>query len=167
MKTITLTCALTELLQGLSRVRNSCRQLTRMEPCLSMPVTQSSSLNYMQKNLHSVNVLYLTVLSLATSYNSALFLTHSSTHLADRLTRKFHSLADTHTHSSVSIVTRPHRAAATEKGREQMSVCQSCCSTARYLSTLLLHLPVQITVRQVSVRSHSTVRDVFVVIFRN
>lgn len=101
MKTITLTCALTELLQGLSRVRNSCRQLTRMEPCLSMPVTQSSSLNYMQKNLHSVNVLYLTVLSLATSYNSALFLTHSSTHLADRLTRKFHSLADTHTHTQL------------------------------------------------------------------
>lgn len=80
MKTITLTCALTELLQGLSRVRNSCRQLTVREPCLSMPVTQSSSLNYMQKNLHSVNVLYLTVLSLTTSYNLALFLTHSSTY---------------------------------------------------------------------------------------
>ena len=89
-----------------------------------------------QKNdvlkLHSVNELFSPTISY-TSPSLSHTHTHSSTHLADRLSRKFHSLADarTHTHThSVSIVTRPHRAAVVVKGREQRWVCQSGCSTA-------------------------------------
>lgn len=105
MKTVTLTCALTKLLQGLSRVNNSCRQLTGIKLCLSMPVTQSSRLSYVQKFAFSMCCISLFSLLLH------IFLTHSSTHSADRLTRKFHFLTDAHTsiHGSVSIVTRPHR----------------------------------------------------------
>lgn len=115
-------------------VNNSCRQQTGMKLCLSLPVTQSSSLGYVQRFAFSMRCI-----SLFSHLLQYISLSHSSTHSADRLTRKFHFLTDARTHihtnihGSVSIVTRPHQAAVTEKGREQMSVCQSRCSKTRYL----------------------------------
>ncbi len=108
---------LTELLRELSRAGNSCRQLTWMEPYLSRSVTHSHTHTHTHTQTHRhthlrISLNYLLKFSKYTESHGEhtnslllhyvplpLLLTHSSTHLADRLTRKFHSLADTHTHT--------------------------------------------------------------------
>lgn len=92
MKTVTLTCALTKLLQGLSRVNNSCRQLTGIKLCLSMPVTQSSRLSY----LHSVCAVSHCSLSYYISFSH----TPPHTQPTDWLGSSIFSQTHTHTYTA-------------------------------------------------------------------
>lgn len=120
---------------GVSRAGNKCKPLTCMEPCLSTSVTEVA-VSHCSFSLHYIRLL--------------LFLTNSSTHLADRLTRKFHSLADTHTHTPIRFHSDTPPSSFSHREGEEKKVCLPITMQhSPQLSALLLLLPVQITVRQV------------------
>lgn len=109
-----------------------------------------TTLNYLPKYVYCISQLtYFS--SLTTSYTSpSLSHTLLHTHSADRLTRKFHSLSQTHTHTRLRFHSDTPPSGSSHREGEgtkvSLPITQQHCS---YLSTLLLRLTVQITVRQV------------------